>query len=109
MDRRGVFLVTNERNAAPPGRSENWHAAVEEMLSLVDEGLAALGPLLAPRIDLVTGDRVLSNHGSGRIAARDATKIVVDLGPCGLREVDLFREFLQRIPSSSEEGRCRDL
>lgn len=106
---RRLRALTNERNAAPPDGSENWHAAVEEMLSLVDEGLVALEPLLAPRIDLVTGDRVLSNHGIGRIAARDATKIVVDLGPRGLREVDLFREFLQRISPSVEEGRCRDV
>ena len=106
---RRLRALTNERNAAVPGGPENWQAAIEEMLSLVEEGLTALEPLLAPWIDLVTGDRVLSNHGSGRIATRDATKIVVDLGPCGLREFDLFREFLQRIPSSGEEERCHDL
>jgi hypothetical protein len=106
---RRLRALTNERNAAVPGGPENWQAAIEEMLSLVEEGPTALEPLLAPWIDLVTGDRVLSNHGSGRIATRDATKIVVDLGPCGLREFDLFREFLQRIPSSGEEERCHDL
>ena len=99
---RRLRALTNESNAALPVEPENWQAAVEEMLPLVEEGLTALEPLLAPRIDLVTGDWVLSNHGSGRIATRDDTKIVVDLGPSGLREVDLFREFLQRIPSSGE-------
>ena len=106
---RRLRVLANERNVALPGGHENWHAAIEEMLPLVKEGLAALEPFLAPRIDLVTGDRVLSNHGSGRIATREDTKIVVDLGPCGLRELDLFREFLQRIPSSGEDGQCHDL
>ena len=99
---RRLRALANESDAALPAEPENWQAAAEEMLALVEEGLTALESLLAPRIDLVTGDRVLSNHGSGRIVARDDTKIVVDLGPCGLREVDLFREFLQRIPSSGE-------
>ena len=106
---RRLCALTNASNAALPAEPENWHAAIEEVLPLVEEGLTALEPLLAPRIDFVTGDQVLSNHGSGRIAARDETKIVVDLGPCGLREVDLFREFLQRIPSSGEEGQGPDL
>ena len=101
--------LTNERLAALPAELENWQTAVEEMLPLVEEGLTALELLLAPRVDLVTGDWVLSNHGSGRITARDDTKIVVDLGPCGLREVELFREFLQRIPSSGEEEQCYDI
>ena len=106
---RRLRTLANESDAALPAEPENRQAAVEEMLPLVEEGLAALEPLLSPRIDLVTGDRVLSNHGSGRIVARDDTKIVVDLGPGGLREVDLFREFLQRIPSSGEEGLYHDV
>ena len=106
---RRLRAFTNERNAALRGGPANWHAVIEDMLPLVEEGLAALEPLLAPRIDLVTGDWVLSNYGSGRIAAQDATKIVVDLGPCGLREVELFREFLQQIPTANEGGQCHNL
>ena len=106
---RHLRALANERNAGLRAEPENWQANVKELLPLVEEGLNALEPLLAPRIDLATGDWVLSNHGNGRIASRSDTKIVVDLGPRGLREVDLFREFLQRIPSDGDQRQCHDL
>ena len=95
---RGLRALTKKRMNALPAEPVNWRSEIEELLPLVTAGLAAVEPISVPRIDLAVGDWVFSNHGQGRIAARDGTKLVVDLGLRGLYEVKLFREFLQRTP-----------
>ena len=95
---RGLRALTRKRMNALPAEPASWRSEVEELLSLVSAGLAAVYPISAPRIDLAIGDWVFSICGHGRIAARTGTKIVVDLGLHGLREVELFCEFLQRVP-----------
>ena len=101
---RGLRALTKKRMNALPAEPASWRSEMEELLPLVEAGLAAVEPVSAPRIDLTAGDWVSSNyghgrnHGHGRIAARNGTKIVVDLGLHGLREVELFRESLQRVP-----------
>ena len=106
---RRLRALTEERIAALPGEPANWRLTIEEMLPLAEEGLTALEPHLAPRIDLVTGEWVLSSCGHGRIVARDGTKVIVDLGRHGLPGVRLFREFLQRVHPSDIERQCNDL
>ena len=106
---RNLRTLTEKRISALPSEPVNWRSEIEKLLPLAEKALAALEPILASRVDIAVGDWVLSNHGGGCIAARDGTKLIVDLGHHGLREVELFREFLQRIHPSDITQQYDDL
>lgn len=97
---RKLRTLAEKRTGALPREPANWRSEMEEMLPLAETALIALEPILESRIDVAVGDWVLSNHGGGDIVARNGTKLIVDIGHHGLREVELFREFLQRIHPS---------
>ena len=94
---RNLRTLTDKRIRALPREPENWRSEIEAMLPLAETALEALDSILESRVDFAVGDWVWSNQGDGRIAARDGRKLIVDLGHHGLREVDMFHEFLHRV------------
>lgn len=92
------------RGRLPPSdRDLVWAKQLSEAAALAELGLTALEASLEPRIDLTEGDWIrYSDLETGRLAYRNGTRLILDLGERGVAEARLFRDFVQRVAPSAD-------